>query len=153
MYLWTIMLSSFLTPLEYVSAVIESIEKSNTNQWTTKPPKLFLPYGAIYRPHQMHHSFGWPHSPSQMAAQLLHMVLQSYTTNSPFITMGHPLCTSKIIPIHGPPFNTCFFLDQHNPLPQMAFQLPQPFFQNTLVFNRPSDRPTDRANTEPGLYQ
>jgi len=33
-----------------------------------------------------------------------------------------------------PPFNTCFFLDQPNPLPQMAFQLPQPFFQNTCLF-------------------
>jgi len=33
----------------------------------------------------------------------------------------------------GPPFNT-FFLDLPNPIPQMAFQLPQPFFQNTRSF-------------------
>jgi len=45
----------------------------------------------------------------------------------------------------GPPFNT-FFLEQPNPLPKMAFQLPQPFFQNTRSF--PTDLQTDQP-TEP----
>jgi len=69
-------------------------------QWTTKPPIQPLLMGDL-DPHQIHHSFGWSHSPSQTAARLLHIVLQSYATNSPFITMGRPLCASKIAPLHG----------------------------------------------------
>jgi len=47
----------------------------------------------------------------------------------------------------GPPFNTCFLMDQLNPLPRMAFQLPQPFFQNTrsLPADRQTDRPTEQT--------
>jgi len=47
----------------------------------------------------------------------------------------------------GPPFNTCFLMDQLNPLPQMAFQLPQPFFRNTCSFpaDRQADRPTEQT--------
>jgi len=77
------------------------------------------------------------------------MVLQSYTTNSPFITMvahyAPPKLTLSMEGL-GPPFNT-FFLDLPNPLPQMAFQLPQPFFQNTRSFptDRQTDQPTERT--------
>ena len=119
-------------------------------QWTTKQPIQPSPYGRSRPPHQIHLSFGWSNSLSQTAARLLHMVLQSCATNSPFITIGRHYAPPKLslsMEGLGPPFNTSFFLDQPYPLPQMAFQLSQPFFQNTCSFlaDQQTDRPTERT--------
>ena len=75
--------------------------------------------------------------------ELCHKFFIHYN-GSPIMHLQHcPLSMERL----GPPFNGCFFLDQPNPLQQMAFQLPQPFFQNTRSFStgRQTDRPTERS--------
>jgi len=47
-----------------------------------------------------HHSSARPHSPPQMATQSLHTFSHRNATNSPLVTMGHPITMPKITPPH-----------------------------------------------------
>jgi len=123
--------------------------KNPTQTNEQKNPKLFLPYGGSIDPIKCtilladptHHPkwqlncFTWFY---RAIPQILHS-LQWVTHYAP---PKLPLSKEGL----GPPFNT-FFLDQPNPLHQVAFQLPQPFFQNKRSFpmGRQTDRPTERT--------
>jgi len=61
------------------------------------PRNLPFPLGDMDS-HLIHPFLGWPHSPSQMASQLIHAILHNYATKSQLVTMGCPTFTPKTAP-------------------------------------------------------
>ena len=60
-------------------------------------------------PHLKHQCLGWPYSPSQMTAQLVHTLLHNYTTKSPWLQWNITNSPPKLpLPLQWSPtiFNT-----------------------------------------------
>ena len=83
----TEILSTFHVRVEYISVTKYAIETTKPMGQTT--PKYYSPFLLRHvDPHITHECLGWPHSPPQTTAQLLHALPHNYATKSPLVTMG-----------------------------------------------------------------
>jgi len=104
-----------------------------------KSPKQPLPFGAR-EPHPIHECMGWPHSPCQTTALLVHTALQNYATKS----LGRPNSPKLPLPfdddhphlIHPPSTDPTLHPKQH----------PDPISRFAIVHF--ADRQTDRRSRQ-----
>jgi len=127
--------------------------KPQTDKWASNPPKLPLTHERS-GPHLTHGRFLGPTPliPPQTADRSLQAFSHSNAINIPFVTMGHPISTGKLVlfvrAIHF--YLHCISLDPPDPPPQMVSKSARLIFHNSP--DRQTDGQTDSRQTQTVRY-